>query len=85
MNIDQIFSNNRTWIAGKLKEDPDYFNKLSKGQSPEILYIGCCDSRVTAEELMGAKPGEVFVHRTMPNMVANTYLNVISCSAQSGG
>jgi len=58
MNIEQIFSNNQEWIAQKLKIDIDYFKKLSLGQSPEILYIGCSDSRVSAEELMGVKPGK---------------------------
>lgn len=54
MNIRQIFRNNEIWIADRLGSDADYFNKLGKGQAPEILYIGCSDSRVTAEELMGA-------------------------------
>lgn len=78
MNIEQIFANNKTWIAEKLNVDPRYFKNLSLGQSPEILYIGCSDSRVTAEELMGMKPGEVFVHRNIANMVPNTDLNVMS-------
>lgn len=78
MNITQIFANNKEWIAEKLKMDPDYFNNLSLGQSPKILYIGCSDSRVSAEEIMGAKPGEVFVHRNLANMVPNTDLNVMS-------
>ena len=78
MNIDQIFANNKEWIAEKLKLDPDYFNNLSLGQSPQILYIGCSDSRVSAEEIMGAKPGEVFVHRNLANMVPNTDLSVMS-------
>jgi carbonic anhydrase len=78
MNIEQIFSNNQEWIAQKLKIDIDYFKKLSLGQSPEILYIGCSDSRVSAEELMGVKPGEVFVHRNIANMVPNTDLSSMS-------
>jgi carbonic anhydrase len=78
MNINQIFANNKIWIAEKLKLDPEYFKNLSLGQSPEILYIGCSDSRVSAEELMGAKPGEVFVHRNIANMVPNTDLSVMS-------
>lgn len=78
MNIAQIFENNRNWIAEKLKLDADYFSDLSKGQSPEVLYIGCSDSRVTAEDLMGAQPGEVFVHRNIANMVPNTDLNTMS-------
>lgn len=78
MNIRQIFANNKIWIAEKLKLEPEYFKNLSMGQSPEILYIGCSDSRVSAEELMGAKPGEVFVHRNIANMVPNTDLSVMS-------
>jgi len=78
MNIDQIFRNNQEWIREKLKTDRDYFNNLALGQNPEVLYIGCSDSRVTAEELMGAKPGEVFVHRNIANMVANTDLSAMS-------
>jgi len=78
MNIEKIFENNKNWIKQKLLLDPNYFDNLSKGQSPEILYIGCSDSRVTAEELMGAKPGEVFVHRNIANVVANNDLNIMS-------
>jgi carbonic anhydrase len=78
MNINQIFVNNREWITEKLKVNPEYFKNLSLGQSPEILYIGCSDSRVSTEELMGAKPGEVFVHRNIANMVPNTDLSVMS-------
>jgi len=78
MNIKQIFKNNEAWIAAKLNLDPDYFQKLSQGQNPDILYIGCSDSRVTAEELMGAQPGEVFIHRNIANLVPNNDLNVMS-------
>lgn len=78
MDISQIFENNRKWVAEKLANSPDFFDDLSKGQSPEILYIGCSDSRVTAEELMGAKPGEVFVHRNIANMVSNSDLSAMS-------
>jgi carbonic anhydrase len=78
MNIQQIFQNNQVWIKEKLNLDPKYFSNLSKGQSPEILYIGCSDSRVTAEELMGLSPGDVFVHRNIANMVPNTDLSSMS-------
>lgn len=78
MNIEQIFKNNHEWVRKKLNLEPDYFNNLSKGQNPEILYIGCSDSRVTAEELMGASPGEAFVHRNIANMVPNTDLSAMS-------
>ncbi|MDO4225501.1 MAG: carbonic anhydrase [Bergeyella zoohelcum] len=64
-----IFENNQKWIEQKLGEDADFFSKLAEGQSPEYLYIGCSDSRATAEELMGMKPGEVFVHRNIANVV----------------
>ena len=78
MNINQIFANNQVWITEKLKGNAEYFKNLSLGQSPEILYIGCSDSRVSTEELMGAKPGEVFVHRNIANMFPNTDLSVMS-------
>lgn len=78
MDIKQIFKNNQSWVESKLDLDSDYFNNLSKGQNPDILYIGCSDSRVTAEELMGIAPGEAFVHRNIANMVPNTDLSVMS-------
>lgn len=76
--IRQIFENNQDWVTKKLQVDKDYFSNLSKGQSPEILYIGCSDSRVTAEELMGLNPGEVFVYRNIANMVINCDLSSMS-------
>jgi len=78
MKIEQIFKNNKEWISEQLKLDKKYFENLAKGQTPEYLYIGCSDSRVTAETLMGIQPGEVFVHRNIANMVPNTDLNVMS-------
>lgn len=78
MDIKQVFENNSAWIAKQLEIDDQYFEHLASGQSPEILYIGCSDSRVTAEELMGIKPGMAFVHRNIANMVPNTDLNVMS-------
>jgi len=78
MDINKIFENNQNWISSKLSLDPDYFKKLSNGQSPEVLYIGCSDSRVSAEELMGASPGEIFVHRNIANMVISVDLNMNS-------
>ncbi|REH01248.1 carbonic anhydrase [Flavobacterium aquicola] len=78
MKIKQIFENNKKWVIKQLQMDEHYFEKLSKGQSPEFLYIGCSDSRVSAEELMGLEPGEVFVHRNIANMVPNTDLNSMS-------
>ena len=76
--IEEIFANNRQWVTEKLAIDADYFENLGKGQNPEFLYIGCSDSRVTAEELMGVQPGEVFVHRNIANMVISIDLNVMS-------
>ncbi len=78
MDIRQIFSNNERWIAEKLKTDRNYFEKLCLEQKPEILYIGCSDSRVSAEELMGVQPGDVFVYRNIANMVPNTDLSAMS-------
>lgn len=78
MDLAHIFFNNQLWIDEKLKADENYFKNLSLGQNPKVLYIGCSDSRVTAEELMGTKPGEVFVHRNIANMVPNTDLSAMS-------
>lgn len=78
MNLEKVFENNKSWIQDKLSVNKDYFEELGRGQSPELLYIGCADSRVTAEELMGAAPGEVFVHRNIANMVISIDLNVMS-------
>lgn len=78
MDIQQIFKNNRSWVQDRLNIDENYFKNLSKGQNPEILYIGCADSRVTAEELMGVSPGEAFIHRNIANMVPNTDLSAMS-------
>ncbi len=72
MDLNTIFKNNEKWVAKKLSLDPEYFKKLSEKQQPELLYIGCSDSRVTAEELMGLSPGEVFVHRNIANLVIST-------------
>lgn len=78
MKLERVFENNESWIANKLELNPEYFTDLSKGQNPDILYIGCSDSRVSAEELMGLNPGEVFVHRNIANMVVNIDLNCMS-------
>lgn len=78
MNLNSVFENNDKWIKEKLATNSNYFDDLGKGQNPELLYIGCSDSRVTAEDLMGAQPGEVFVHRNIANMVISIDLNVMS-------
>lgn len=78
ISYEQIFEKNKRWVAAKKADDPGFFEKLAKGQDPDFLYIGCSDSRVSAEEMMGAKPGEVFVHRNIANLVSNLDLNVMS-------
>ena len=78
MDVSRIFQNNEKWVAEKLALSPDYFKNLSREQTPEFLYIGCSDSRVTAEELMGIEPGQAFIHRNIANMVISIDLNVMS-------
>ena len=78
IDFKKIFENNEVWVSEKIGKDPEYFTKLSQGQHPEILYIGCSDSRVTAEDLMGVQPGEVFIHRNVANMVISIDLNIMS-------
>lgn len=75
---DQIFENNQKWLEKKKRTDAQFFEKLSKGQDPDYLFIGCSDSRVTAEDLMGAEPGDVFVHRNVANLVPNNDSNSAS-------
>lgn len=74
----EIFENNRLWVEKKLASDKDFLTKLSKDQDPDFLYIGCSDSRVPANEMMGVEPGEVFVHRNIANLVNNVDLNVMT-------
>jgi len=78
MKLSKVFENNQEWIKNKLSADKNYFKDLVRGQKPELLYIGCSDSRVAAEDLMGLSSGEVFVHRNIANMVSGTDLNVMS-------
>lgn len=78
MEPDQFFKNNKEWVSEQLALDANYFENLSKGQAPEYLYIGCSDSRVPPETMMGIKPGEVFVHRNIANLVLNTDLSAMS-------
>lgn len=75
---DNLIENNKKWVQEKLDMDPNYFINLSKGQSPPILWIGCADSRVPANEIIGAQPGEVFVQRNIANMVVHTDMNMLS-------
>lgn len=73
-----LLENNKKWVKSKLDLNPDYFDKLSKGQQPPLLWIGCADSRVPANEIIGAEPGEVFVHRNIANMVVHSDMNMLS-------
>jgi carbonic anhydrase len=68
-SYDTLFENNKKWVASQVAENPDFFKTLSLTQTPDFLYIGCSDSRVSAEEMMGMKPGELFVHRNIANVV----------------
>lgn len=74
----KILDNNKTWVESQLALDQDYFKDLAKGQNPHLLWIGCSDSRVPANEIIGAKPGEVFVHRNIANMVVHSDMNMLS-------
>ncbi len=76
MWYNQIFKNNQQWVERKLSRDPNYFKELSMKQSPKYLYIGCSDSRVSIEKVMGLQPGELFVHRNIGNIVVNTDSNI---------
>ncbi|MEX0772558.1 MAG: carbonate dehydratase [Balneolales bacterium] len=72
-----LLENNKKWVAKKLDENPDFFKNLSE-QHPPLLWIGCADSRVPANEITGTQPGEVFVHRNIANMVVHTDMNMLS-------
>jgi carbonic anhydrase len=74
----QLLENNRNWVSDKLKQDSKFFEKLANGQKPPVLWIGCSDSRVPANEITGTQPGEVFVHRNIANMVVHTDMNMLS-------
>jgi carbonic anhydrase len=74
----KILDNNKKWVENQLAIDNEYFKDLAKGQQPPLLWIGCSDSRVPANEIIGAKPGEVFVHRNIANMVIHSDMNILS-------
>jgi len=76
--IRQLFENNRNWATRIVEEEPGFFDRLSAQQSPEFLWIGCADSRVPANEIVGLLPGELFVHRNVANLVVHTDLNCLS-------
>lgn len=74
----KLLLQNKIWASEKLEDDPEFFHNLSHDQKPEFLWIGCSDSRVPAEEVIGAEPGELFVHRNVANMVVHTDINLLS-------
>ena len=74
--VRRVFANNRAWVSEMVARDPGFFERLAAEQTPEFLYIGCADSRVPANEIMGLHPGDVFVHRNVANLVVNTDVNV---------
>jgi carbonic anhydrase len=74
----RLFDSNRAWAKAITREDPDFFQKLVRQQAPEFLWIGCADSRVPANEVVGLMPGELFVHRNVANVVVHTDLNCLS-------
>lgn len=74
----RLLLSNKAWAAEKLALDPEYFHNLARDQKPDYLWIGCSDSRVPANEVIGAEPGELFVHRNIANMVVHTDLNLLS-------
>ena len=76
--MQKLFDNNRRWAGRITEEDPEFFRKLSHQQSPEYLWIGCSDSRVPANQIVGLLPGELFVHRNVANLVIHTDLNCLS-------
>jgi carbonic anhydrase len=73
-----LLDKNRQWVRKQLELDPNYFNNLSLGQNPEYLWIGCSDSRVPANQITGTKPGDIFVHRNIANMVVHSDMNMLS-------
>lgn len=76
--LKQLFENNKTWAARVRQQDPEFFQKLSQQQTPGYLWIGCSDSRVPANQIVGLLPGELFVHRNVGNVVVHTDLNCLS-------
>ena len=74
----KLLDNNKEWVSKNLEKDPEFFSRLANGQQPPILWIGCSDSRVPANEIIGAQPGEVFVHRNIANMVLHTDMSMLS-------
>lgn len=75
---EELLQGNKDWVAKQLANDPDFFTNLAKGQNPDVLWIGCSDSRVPANEVTNSKPGEVFVHRNIANMCVHSDMNMLS-------
>lgn len=73
-----LLDNNKNWVASQLATDPEYFEDMAKGQNPPILWIGCADSRVPASQVTGTKPGEIFEHRNIANMIVHSDMNMLS-------
>ena len=76
--FEKLLANNRGWARGRVDSDPDFFKHLASQQSPEFLWIGCSDSRVSANEVTGTQPGEIFVQRNMANLVVATDINLLT-------
>ncbi len=76
--LDHLFANNRAWAESVVEREPGFFARLAAQQAPEYLWIGCSDSRVPANEIVGLLPGEMFVHRNVANLVVHTDLNCLS-------
>ena len=76
--IDSLLAENQLWATEKVASDPEFFKRLSQDQKPDILWIGCSDSRVPAEVIVNAEPGEIFVHRNIANQVISTDFNGLS-------
>jgi len=77
-SLSQLLANNKSWVSQQTEKDPDFFKRLSLIQKPDYLWIGCSDSRVPANEIVGLRPGELFVHRNVANVVVHTDLNCLS-------
>ncbi len=77
-DLDRLFDNNARWANARVSADPEFFSRLVQQQQPDYLWIGCSDSRVPANEIVGLAPGEVFVHRNVANLVVHTDLNCLS-------
>jgi carbonic anhydrase len=77
-SIKKLLDNNKHWAEAVVKDDPEFFSRLSNVQKPEFLWIGCSDSRVPADRITGTQPGEIFVHRNIANMVIHTDMNLLA-------